>query len=281
MELATDIHWVNNVTSEQLRRFTSTHHETEYAIVDVRQPEEYRLGHIPGAQLSPLGELEAYADRLRAMAGKTIVFYCRSGGRSARAGAWASSVLGLPKVVNLLGGFSAYGGATLTELPRLKRFDLGGSSKETLGRALDMEKGTYRFYQLLVDEFSGRPIAETIGKLAKAEVVHGKAIHRMLAELAPDSEPDFESLFEGLPGDLIESGESHEIVVARARELGNQGPLALLELALEIELEAYDLYKNLAAIVGSTEAEAVLTELAQEEKQHAGSVLRALGIMAE
>lgn len=281
MELATNTHRVNDATSEQLRQFTSTHHDADYAIVDVRQPEEYRLGHIPGAQLFPLGELEAFADKLRAMAEKTVVFYCRSGGRSARASAWASSVLGLPKVINLLGGFSGYGGATLTDFPRLRPFDFRGSPKELLHRALDMEKGTYRFYRLLVDEFANSPIAEAIGNLAKAEVVHGKAIHRLLVGLAPGTEGDFEALFEGLPGELIESGESYEDVVARARELGTQRPLALLEFALEIELEAYDLYKNLALTVGSTEAEAALTDLAQKEKQHADSVLRALGTMAQ
>jgi 3-mercaptopyruvate sulfurtransferase SseA len=31
----------------------------EYILLDVRQPEEYEAGHIPGATLIPLGELEA------------------------------------------------------------------------------------------------------------------------------------------------------------------------------------------------------------------------------
>lgn len=30
----------------------------EYLLVDVRQPEEYEAGHIPGAILIPLGEIE-------------------------------------------------------------------------------------------------------------------------------------------------------------------------------------------------------------------------------
>ncbi len=280
MELATDNHRVNNVTADQLRQFTGSHHEAEYVIVDVRQPEEYRLGHVPGAQLFPLGELEGFAERLRGMADKTIVFYCRSGGRSARASAWASSVLRLPKVVNLLGGFSGYEGAALVDFPRLKPFELEGTLEELLRRALDMEKGTYRLYQLLVQESSTSPVAESLGVLAKAEVAHGRAIHRMLLDLASSTTTDFDSLFESLPGDLIESGESYEAVVARARSLGDQGPPSLLELALEIELSAYDLYKNLAARVGSPDAEVALTNLAQQEKQHADSVLRALGMMA-
>lgn len=280
MEIAMDTQRVNDVTSDRLRQFIDGHHEADYAVVDVRQPEEYRLGHIPGAELFPLGELETFADRLRAMADKTVVFYCRSGGRSARASAWAKATLGLPRVVNLLGGFSGYEGATLADLPRLEHFDVAGDPDELFRRALDMEKGTYRFYQLLVDEFSGSPVSRSIGELAKAERVHGKAVHAMLARRAPETEQDFDSLFDALPGDLIEGGESYDAVLARARELGTQGPTSLLELALEIELRAYDLYKILAARIDSAEAAAALTDLAQQEKQHADSVLRAIGMMA-
>jgi hypothetical protein len=158
-----------------------------------------------------------------------------------------------------------------SEISQLSAFMIRGANRT-------MWMSAKRFHP--VDELSGSPIAEAIGNLAKAEVVHGKAIPRMLAGLAPDTEGDFEALFEGLSGDLIENGESYEVVVARARELGTQGPLALLAFALEIDLEACDLYKNLAGTVGSVEAEAARTDLAQQEKQHADSVLQALGTMA-
>ncbi len=49
-------------------------------VIDVRQPEEYRTGHIIGAKLIPLGEL---GGRLKELPkGKEIVCVCASGSRS-------------------------------------------------------------------------------------------------------------------------------------------------------------------------------------------------------
>jgi len=49
-------------------------------VVDVRQPEEYRQGHIDGAKLIPLGELP---QRLKELPkDKEIVCVCASGNRS-------------------------------------------------------------------------------------------------------------------------------------------------------------------------------------------------------
>ena len=70
-------------------------------------------------------------------------------------------------------------------------------------------------------------------------------------------------------------------MVERAHELGKNGPPSLLELALEIEYGAYDLYKNLAVRQSSVDVKVALTNLAQQEKQHAESVLRALGQIAQ
>src|SRR5512145_3009559 len=97
MQLVTQPGQVSSIDAGQLQQYQAAHHESEYAIVDVRQPEEYRLGHIPGARLMPLGDLATYAEELRKIAGRTVVFYCRSGGRSSRASAWAAGELGLPK----------------------------------------------------------------------------------------------------------------------------------------------------------------------------------------
>ncbi len=52
-------------------------------VIDVRQPEEYRNGHIAGAKLIPLGELKARMQELSK--DKEIVCVCASGGRSSSA----------------------------------------------------------------------------------------------------------------------------------------------------------------------------------------------------
>ncbi|MGE0796379.1 MAG: rhodanese-like domain-containing protein [Acidimicrobiia bacterium] len=51
-------------------------------VLDVRQPDEYELAHVPGAVLVPLDQLGAGLDRVPP--GELYVI-CRSGARSARA----------------------------------------------------------------------------------------------------------------------------------------------------------------------------------------------------
>ena len=49
-------------------------------LIDVRQPDEYRNGHIAGAKLIPLGELKRNIKKLSQ--NKEIVVVCASGNRS-------------------------------------------------------------------------------------------------------------------------------------------------------------------------------------------------------
>jgi rhodanese-related sulfurtransferase len=88
-------------------------------IVDVREPEEFADGHIPGAVNIPLGRLEievsshpAVVERAggtRLLRQRPVVLYCLSGGRSARAAA-ALRRLGFANPVSLAGGILAWTG---------------------------------------------------------------------------------------------------------------------------------------------------------------------------
>ncbi|MGZ5280558.1 MAG: rhodanese-like domain-containing protein [Pseudobdellovibrionaceae bacterium] len=75
----------------------------QVVMIDVRQPEEYQgdLGHIPGSKLIALDTLPDNMAQIPK--DKTVVFVCRSGGRSARATAWAMEH-GYQHVYNLKGG---------------------------------------------------------------------------------------------------------------------------------------------------------------------------------
>ncbi len=48
---------VSTWSAERIRKFLSQRRVGEYNLIDVRQPEEYKQGHLPGAQLIPVGEL--------------------------------------------------------------------------------------------------------------------------------------------------------------------------------------------------------------------------------
>ena len=73
-------------------------------VIDVREPDEYRAGHVPGAQLIPLATVPDRLDSFRA-GGPTYVIF-KSGGRSMRACEIAAGD-GFD-VVNVTGGTGAW-----------------------------------------------------------------------------------------------------------------------------------------------------------------------------
>lgn len=73
-------------------------------VIDVRQPEEYRSGHIAGAKLIPVGELGHRIDELPQ--NREIVCVCASGNRSRSA---ARALVGAGRnAVNLTGGMLSW-----------------------------------------------------------------------------------------------------------------------------------------------------------------------------
>jgi rhodanese-related sulfurtransferase len=74
-------------------------------LVDVREPEEWRAGHAPGAVHIPLGQLPARMGELPRDG--EIVTVCRSGNRSARAADLLRRA-GYQRVHNLTGGMIAW-----------------------------------------------------------------------------------------------------------------------------------------------------------------------------
>jgi adenylyltransferase/sulfurtransferase len=74
-------------------------------VIDVREPREFAVGHLPGAVNIPLGALRARLGEIPA--GIEPVFVCRSGGRSLRACSLALDG-GLSSASNLEGGMLAW-----------------------------------------------------------------------------------------------------------------------------------------------------------------------------
>ena len=50
---------VSTWPAEKVREFLDQHSPKEYNLVDVRTPQEYERGHLTGARLIPVGELES------------------------------------------------------------------------------------------------------------------------------------------------------------------------------------------------------------------------------
>lgn len=77
-------------------------------LLDVRTPQEYREGHIPGSRNLPLQGIHDALSLVKNKEAKLFV-YCRCGERSGQAAA-ALQNMGFTNVKNI-GGILAYGGA--------------------------------------------------------------------------------------------------------------------------------------------------------------------------
>ena len=78
----------------------------QIVVIDVREPDEFARGTIPGAYTIPRGVLEMQVDG-RLPVDTTVVLYCGAGARSALA-CKSLADMGYDKVENLQGGWSAW-----------------------------------------------------------------------------------------------------------------------------------------------------------------------------
>lgn len=88
-------------------------------VIDVREPDERRRGHVPGSIGIPRGVLERDIEKLAfggrasdADLAKPIVLYCGGGSRSLLAGD-SLRQMGFTSVQSLAGGFKAWGETAL------------------------------------------------------------------------------------------------------------------------------------------------------------------------
>jgi rhodanese-related sulfurtransferase len=82
------------------------------AVVDVREPGEFRGGHIPNARNIPLGQLAGKIKDLEKLKDKPVLLSCQTGARSAQA-AGTLRQAGFAQVFNLAGGMNAWQQASM------------------------------------------------------------------------------------------------------------------------------------------------------------------------
>ncbi|HPK54398.1 MAG TPA: rhodanese-like domain-containing protein [Smithellaceae bacterium] len=81
--------------------------EQEPVIVDLRTPEEFRRGGIPGAINIPIETLRSDRSVLDAHKGKPLLLYCRTVNKTDRA-LWLLDKRGFKSIYALKGGYEAY-----------------------------------------------------------------------------------------------------------------------------------------------------------------------------
>jgi len=94
----------DEVTVQDLQE-ALTHPERGIEVVDVREPHEYALAHLPGARLLPLSELPRRWRELDSQ--KTLYLHCKAGARSLQAVTFLKQ-LGFRSVKSVRGGLMAW-----------------------------------------------------------------------------------------------------------------------------------------------------------------------------
>ncbi|MFC0314054.1 adenylyltransferase/sulfurtransferase MoeZ [Gordonia phosphorivorans] len=104
----------DTVTPEQLRAELDS--ADPPVLIDVREPVEFDIVHLPGARLVPRGGIVSGAALADIPHDRRVVLYCKTGIRSAEALA-ALHRAGLDRVVHLQGGIAAWAQRVDPELP--------------------------------------------------------------------------------------------------------------------------------------------------------------------
>jgi rhodanese-related sulfurtransferase/rubrerythrin len=273
-KIACAVDEVTRLTPGEIKAILDRDKRGEFLLLDVRQPEEYQAGHIPGATLIPLGELEARHGELE---NRKIIAYCRSGRRS-MAGAIALCGLGFKGLYHLDGGILAWPYETIAGIPEA-RPDLvteAADVRDIFVLAIKLEKGSRDFYVAARDRVGSPKARETLQMLAEAEEVHMRKLYERAASLLPKGAiAPLEKLERELKVEHMEGGI--EIAPALAEvQTKFADEMEALEIALEKEYMSYDFYKRTSALVANPDAKTTLHELAVEERNHADILLMRL-----
>jgi rhodanese-related sulfurtransferase len=87
----------------------------DFFLLDVREPNEYQIGKIPGSTLIPLGEVPQRVNEIPR--DKEIIVHCKMGGRSAKAAAFLRQE-GYTNVKNLKGGITDWSDKIDPKVPK-------------------------------------------------------------------------------------------------------------------------------------------------------------------
>ncbi|MBA3011735.1 MAG: hypothetical protein KKF12_01230 [Proteobacteria bacterium] len=262
------------ITAEKLETLIAASQEEAFLIVDVRQAEEYRLNHIPGAVNIPLARVEF--DPLVSDNRRKVIFYCRGNSRSKVAAVLAAGAgLNPENIFHLTDGMAAYTGEILLDVPRMDHFPAAMPPAQVMEKAINFEKGAFLFYDRAKDRVKGTCLYKIMETMAQAEVVHAKTLFKMLDKQEP-SDLSFDDFFNRCTGDILEGGAPIGEINIFLDTIFPENRIKLLEFAIELEFCAYDLYKNMAETAGEKVVKEMFFVLAQAEKKHLSKMIESL-----
>lgn len=252
---------------DEVKQFMREKEPDEYNLIDVRQPREYELEHIPGAKLIPVGQIDSRAHEISQE--KPTIVYCASGSRS-RAAASVLKEQGFENAYNIEGGINEWEGLVAEGPPEAGMAFFKGTERpeELIGLAWTLEEGSRRFYASLSDLSDDRDAKDLFLKLSDAEKHHETSLaelYRKISGKEPGETFPLDLISTDNLGDLMEGGMS---VSEGIDWVKRRGLHEALELSISLESNSYDLYIKMSRITEDERAQNVFKTLVKEEKHH-------------
>ncbi|HAR45175.1 MAG TPA: hypothetical protein DCS42_04475 [Nitrospiraceae bacterium] len=188
-----------------------------------------------------------------------------------RAAASMLATLGFTNVSSMEGGINAWEGLRAAGPPEtgMAHFPDGASPEVLLALAWLLEEGSRRFYAELSGSVDDKEAQKLFGDLATAEKHHEESLANLYTKLSgKEAKADFHRALipNGTSEDIMEGGMSVTEGLSWAK---GKGVRDVLELAISLEANAYDLYIKMDRNMGeNAKARDVFSMLMLEEKQH-------------
>lgn len=245
---------IKTISADQTKKLVSSSEFEQYQVIDVRQPGEYEQGHIPSALLIPLGDLPTRFSELDF--DKETIAYCRSGVRS-KSACQILSQLGISSIYNMTGGIIAYNGEQVEgNIDSGLEFFMDQDFDSAFELVFTMEAGLKNFYLTLADNAEGEEETALLSKLARFEDAH-------MVKLAKK----FDRVSFDVDSTITEGGiDIEQLIDYFGEQILNREQI--LQLAMKLEAQAFDLYSRLARRHHGEDTESFYQSMAAEERQH-------------
>ena len=265
---------VKSISPDEVREVIKSKGADEYCLLDVRQPGEYEQGHLPGAKLIPLSELQYNLDKIRP--DRRTIVYCRSGNRS-RSAVGILNGAGLDDVFNMERGILGYRGTQAAGPPEAGVFCFpeNMSPEQLTAMAWYIEDGSQRFFEAVREKTQGAEEKDVISRLIDQKITHKESLFHLFKKISgSDSDNRFPAdILPMPPHDVMAGCVSVPDAVAWSKD---KQVTDILDMLMALEANTLDLYLKLGRQVASESASSVFVELSDEQVRHLeqlGSIL--------
>jgi rhodanese-related sulfurtransferase/rubrerythrin len=261
---------VKSITPDEVRAIIKEKRTDEYCLIDVRQPVEYEQGHVPGAILIPLAELQFNLSKVKS--DRMTVVYCRSGNRS-RSGVGILNGAGIEDVYNMEGGMNAYYGLVAAGPPEAGVFCFpeNMSPEELISMAWYIEDGSLTFLDSIKEKARNQEVEHVLTDLTAHKIDHKKSLFKLYQNISGETAgKDFPTnVLHNPPQNVMAGCVSVPEAVNWSKD---KGLPEILELMIALEANTFDLYLKLGRQVESERARSIFMKLSEEESRHLGKL---------